>query len=298
MESVRVLVVGGVGVDTIVRVPSLPVPVVDALLVEPIERYLGHTGAGWAVTLQALGVPVTLVDLLGDDDEAAFVRRRLAADGIDLRVQHSPLGTKRSVNLVGPDGQRISFYDGRDPGEARLDPGVFAPALADATHLHVALHDWTRPLVRRAVADAVPLSTDLHSWDGVQEHHREFALAADLVTMSGAALADPRATAHWIRAEGRASVVAVTFGGRGCAVLDDDGWHEVPGVTLPGRPVVDTNGAGDAFGATLLAGMLEGRSPVEAARRAVVAGAWACGSAGTHAEPITGAQLEELAPRS
>lgn len=43
VPMVTVLVVGGVGVDTIVRVPALPVPMADAVLVGPIS------GAGWAL---------------------------------------------------------------------------------------------------------------------------------------------------------------------------------------------------------------------------------------------------------
>lgn len=290
----RVLVVGGAGVDTIVRVPALPPPAVDTLLVGPIERYLGHTGAGWALGLHTLGVPTVLLDVLGDDEEGAYVRRRLAADGLDLRVHHSPLGTRRSVNLVGPDGARSSFYDARDPGDLELDPALLDAALAGATHVHASIHDWVRPVLRRAVRDGLPVSTDLHSWDGEMEHHREFALAADVVTLSGAELADPESTARWIRSQGRARVVAVTLGGRGCAVLDDDGWHPVGGLALPDRPVLDSNGAGDAFGAALLAGLLHGLPPVAAARRGVIAGAWACGSAGTHAEPITGTRLDQI----
>lgn len=49
VPTVTVLVVCGVGVDTIVRVPALPVPMADAVLDGPIERYLGHNGAGWAL---------------------------------------------------------------------------------------------------------------------------------------------------------------------------------------------------------------------------------------------------------
>lgn len=200
--DVRVVVLGGAGVDTIVRVPSLPVPVVDSVLVGPIERYVGHSGAGYALGLHALEVPTTLVDLLGDDDEARLIRDRCDAVGLDLRSQHSALGTKRSVNLVAPDGARVSFYDGRDPGQVVLETDLIEPVMAEARLLHVTIHDWTRPLMRRAVADGVEVSVDLQDWDGEREHHREFAVTADIVLMSAANLVDPEGTARWVRERG------------------------------------------------------------------------------------------------
>lgn len=32
----------------------------------------------------------------------------------------------------------------------------------------------------------IPVSTDLHDWDGLTDHHREFALRSDLVFLSTA----------------------------------------------------------------------------------------------------------------
>jgi hypothetical protein len=45
-ENGRFLVVGGVGVDTIVRVKAFPREYRDAILVPPVYDYVGHTGNG------------------------------------------------------------------------------------------------------------------------------------------------------------------------------------------------------------------------------------------------------------
>jgi sugar/nucleoside kinase (ribokinase family) len=78
----------------------------------------------------------------------------------------------------------------------------------------------------------------------------------------------------------------------------------VPAVSLPDRPVVDSNGAGDACVAAFLAtclppadqplssSWLDSADWVEAARIGAVAGAWACGSPGTHTDLITRDQLD------
>jgi len=69
-----------------------------------------------------------------------------------------------------------------------------------------------------------------------------------------------------------AKLVAVKLGPAGALVGDADGCAVVPG--FPVTPV-DTIGAGDAFAAAFLAGILEGRDPGESARRACAAGAMA-----------------------
>ena len=42
-----VFVIGGVGIDTIVRVPGLPLPDQETIHVQPVQSYVGHTGRGW-----------------------------------------------------------------------------------------------------------------------------------------------------------------------------------------------------------------------------------------------------------
>jgi hypothetical protein len=86
---------------------------------------------------------------------------------------------------------------------------------------------------------------DLHDWDSENPHHRPFALGADLVFLSAAALDHTAAeVAAGILRDGRAEAVVVTDGARQRVYRRDEALR-VPAVSLPGRPVVDTN-AGDA----------------------------------------------------
>ena len=179
-----VLVVGGTGVDHIVRVPLLPLPVRDSLTVPPIQSVVGHTGTGVALGCAALGLRTALVDVIGDDMEGRLVQDRFASAGVELATATHPSGTRRAVNLVTPDGSRMSLYDPRPP------------------------------------------------------------------------------------------VVVVTDGAHGSAVhRRDESPLRVPAVSLPGRPVVDTNGAGDAYAAAYLFSWLAGAFHADAARAGAVAGA-------------------------
>lgn len=106
-------------------------------------------------------------------------------------------------------------------------------------------------------------------------YHEPFAPAADVAFLSTAALADPERTVRDIAARGRARIVVATAGAEGAFLLADDALTHVPAVTAP-APVVDSNGAGDAFAAAFLLGRLDGEDPQRCALYGAVAGAYAC----------------------
>jgi len=298
VSELDVLVVGGVGVDTTVRVPHLPVPAVDTVHVPPITRSVGHTGSGWGLSLHALGARTRLVDLIGDDLEGQVVRRRFAEAGLPFGWAIDPAGTKRSVNLIDLAGHRTSFYDGRGQGATEPDPTFWREPMDQARHVHISINDWTRPALRHALALGRTLSTDLHDWDGDQPYHEEFALAADLVLLSAIATAGASAAvAERILREGRAALVVTTAGAEGSAIHSRDGARmriqRLPAHHLADGAVRDANGAGDAYGAAFLAAWLTGHDPVECARWGSVAGAHAVATPGTNTAPITRAQLED-----
>ena len=108
-----VLVLGGAGVDTIVYVPELPLPFADSHLVPAIETRAGQTGDGVALGLTALGLRTHHLDVLGDDPEGELVRALHERHGVALITVPTAAGTKRAVNLVDPQGRRLSLYDGQ-----------------------------------------------------------------------------------------------------------------------------------------------------------------------------------------
>ncbi|MFD9811901.1 carbohydrate kinase family protein [Streptomyces sp. NPDC059080] len=287
-EPYDVLVVGGSGVDTVVRVPTLPVPAVDSLPVDPIREYAGHTGTGVALGCAALRLRTGFVDFLGDDPQGALIRERLAGSGVDFRPLISPHGTRRSVNLVAPDGRRTSLHDARDPLDLRMPPEHYLPALRRARHVHLSITHFARFLYDDIAALGLPVSTDLHDWDGLTCHHKEFAFRSDLVFLSTAGAGERIGSVmREILREGRASAVIATAGAGGAYLLtpEDRTPRHVPAAVPPG-PVVDSNGAGDAFTSGFLHGHLAGLEFGECARRGALAGAHACVAHGAHSAPL------------
>jgi sugar/nucleoside kinase (ribokinase family) len=274
---VDLLVLGGLGVDVRVRVPALPLPAADSHTVEPIELRIGNTGAGVALAARALGLRVLVVDTLGADPAGDLIRAALTRAGVPTVLAESPAGTRRSVNLVDPGGRRTSLYDPRPwQGAPPFAATEVAALVRDARHVHLSIMDWVVPLlpaVRAALPAGVALSTDLHDWDGENIYHQPFAEVADLVLMSGVRLGD---RAGSLAGTLTPRTVVVTRGADGAELYPGDGTLLPVPPAAPARPVVDSNGAGDAFAAGLIAGRLRGEPLVPAARYAARVAVAAC----------------------
>lgn len=286
-----ILVVGGVGIDTIVKVPALPLPQRDSVHVPAIIDYVAHTGNGVALGAQALGLRTKLIDFIGADREAGLILARYRQTGLDFSYLIEPSGTRRSVNLVDTNGRRLSLYDGRHPADLRMPREFYYPWLTQTRHVHLSIMDWARYLYDdiAALPHTVTTSTDLHDWDGRAPYHREFALRADLVFVSAAALGERYADVmREILQQGRAKLVVVMAGERGSYLLErasDDPVHFA--CATPEAPVIDTNGAGDSFVSAFLHGYLQGLPAPDCMRHGAIAGAFACTCAGTHEQFLT-----------
>lgn len=285
---IDVVVLGGAGVDTVVYVPELPLPYRDSYLVPTIETRAGQTGDNVAVQLRALGLRVTHIDVLGSDPEGDLVRDLHARYDVPLIAVPTAAGTKRAVNLVDPQGRRLSLYDGSrgDDGD-RLPPAIVAAHAARARLVHVSITPPCRYALDTLADTPAVISTDLHNWDGENPYHETFAHQADLVFLSDTALADPVAAARRILDQGRARFVVVTAGAQGgfAVVRGEQGVYPFRAVTPP-APVIDSNGAGDAFISGFLYAHLSGEPIATCLRYGAVAGAHACTVASTRIDPI------------
>ncbi|WP_031074510.1 adenosine kinase [Streptomyces sp. NRRL S-118] len=294
--DIDVLVLGGAGVDTVVHVPELPLPFADSYMIRPgIVTRAGQSGDFVALGTHALGLRTHHLDMIGDDPEGDLVRALHRDRGIPFTEVRQPGGTKRAVNLVGPDGRRLSLYDDTRAGASDRLPGDVVRDLARASrHAHVVItHPCAHALPALREAGAT-ISTDLHNWDGVNPYHEPFAHEADLVFVSTTALADPERTMRAIVERGKARAVVATAGSEGAYLLADGELTHIPAVAPP-APVVDSNGAGDAFAAGFLYGWLGGEPLERCGRYGAVAGAHACTVPSTRTDAIGLADLLDRA---
>ncbi|GIG25793.1 carbohydrate kinase family protein [Cellulomonas denverensis] len=283
-----VIVAGPASWNTLVRVAQLPSGGSQTIFASGHRAGLGGTSAGKAVTLAALGVPVRLHTVLGRDQAAD--RIRAALPGIDLTTWPAVDGrSEQHLNLMSDDGGRLSVY--LELPEPAPGAGPTPEQIAAAGALVADLAAWTAPLLPVARAAGTLLVCDVHDDDGQAAFQRSWADTADLLLASADRLADP---AGYLRDRvARGCTLAVcTRGAAGALACDADGLWEVG--AAPADPV-DSNGAGDAFLAGLLAALRDGTDTATALARGAAAGAAAVSGPDLGAPGVTSAGIADAA---
>jgi len=255
-----------------------------------------------AIGVRRLGHPATWVGRVGCDALGDLVVRELRAEDVALvavRDDSAPTGLmlkeRRTAAVT-----RVSYYRAGSAGSRLCPDDVPDDLVAGAGVLHVtgitpALAPTAAAAVDHAVAVAreagVTVSVDLNYrsalWDAAAAAPvlRRLVAAADVVFagVDEACLLgdDDRDTPHEtlvdaLAAAGPAQAV-VKRGGDGCVATVAGARFTVPALAVD---VVDPVGAGDAFVAGYLAGLLEGADPVERLALATAAGAFAVTVAG------------------
>ena len=281
----EVFAYGEVGIDNIIRVPHLPTLELAAFPTSD-TYHIGGAAANTAVTLAAWGVRVRLAgNAIGDDERGRSLRQWLSAhpalDLSDLEIR-SGLATPFCRILVLPDGERAILVFGY-PQTPKTS--LTSAMLDGARFLALDLYGGAERAEAARTARAVGVKTVVG--DVIWPDHSVLPLA-DIATNSAAFIrqefpgADLLAHALELRRIS-GGIVVTTDGSNPVHVVDRDGaqfWLQPPRVE-----VVDATGAGDAFKAGLIYGLLQGWELRQAARWAVAAGALKVGKLGASSQP-------------
>jgi sugar/nucleoside kinase (ribokinase family) len=287
------VVIGDCNPDVLVLGPDVtPVFGQQEKLVERIALVVGGSAAITAVAAARLGVSVALVAVVGADPAGTFMLDQLTREGVDVRavLVRDDMSTGMTVALSRGGDRAILTALGTIAALTAADvpPGL----LARARHVHVSsyflLADSLGPglaallAAARAAGAATSLDTN---WDpsGRWRDDRLPAVLAQadvLLPNEAEALAltgtdSPVAAAAALAAAGPR--VFMKLGERG--VLCADG-PLLQRVSLPPVTPVDTTGAGDCFNAGLIAGLLSGLPPADAAALGCATGALSTGALG------------------
>ncbi|WP_097460416.1 carbohydrate kinase family protein [Mangrovitalea sediminis] len=286
------LIIGGTSVDTIVHLDELPSGVPQTIWPNEVYRSLGSTGAGKALNLRALGMPVLLHTLLGRDAEGDYIRRTLRDRGIELMVEETLEPTEQHVNLMDAEGRRMSIFVRPPATPADVNWAPVEAAMAASEVVIVNILAYAQPALAMAKALEKPIWTDLHDYDGTNAYHQPFIDAADVIQLSSDNLPDYRG---FMEAQIRAGkrMVVCTHGRHGASLINAKGeWYEQP--ALPVGEMRDSNGAGDAFFSGLLYGHLMGRSETECLRLAAACGALCVASSALASPELNAENLQRM----
>ncbi|ROR00255.1 2-dehydro-3-deoxygluconokinase [Streptomyces sp. 2132.2] len=263
---------------------------------------LGFAGAEATVAIgvSRLGHTASWIGRVGADSAGTMILDGLRGESVDVsrvRVDDAvPTGLMLRERRT-PDHTRVTYYR-RGLAGARLDPGDIDPELvARARVLHVtgitpALGDGPLAAVRRAVdlarAAGVTVSLDLNYRARLWNREEAAAELNHLVTRADVVFAgpdeaslvvpeaDPATMARTLLGLGPREAV-LKLGARGAVAVTDDG--EAVQDIVPVTPV-DPIGAGDAFVAGYLAGLLDGTGLPDRLLLAATCGAFAVAAPG------------------
>lgn len=266
----NVLVLGGASWNRKLHVPSLPAGPAT-LTATRVAEGPGGTGAGKAMVLAALGHRVTLHCALGRDGAAERIVSACAARGIAMLVETHDTPTPRHLNVLDSQGERCSVIEAPEPEGTAFDEARLADAIRQSDTVFLNLAASSRAALDLLDGAPAEVVLDLHDWDGANPWHAPFIPHADVIQLSGVALADEEGTVVCLL-QGRARQVAVTRGARGVMIAHGARRATVTAVRAAMR---DANGAGDAFCAALWHAQRAGLDVPEAGRFAAAAGAFA-----------------------
>ena len=273
----------------------------------PAGRQLGGAPANFCYQVMKQGLPALPVSCIGNDD--------LGRDALDL-LQQAGLETAGIAIGNHPTGTVAVTLDDRGVPEYDICEGVawdyisLTAAAIDAAKSAAALCYGT--LAQRSEQSAATLQTlfellpagairvfdvnlrqHYYSADILKQgcHHADILKLNDdelpiVCGLLGIAAPEdilaphddrPHPDIDKIRDHYKIGTILVTCGARGSLIASDQGWSWLASVKVD---VIDTIGAGDAFTAGFVAGILAGESDSAAQVRATAAAARACTHAG------------------
>lgn len=261
-------------------VPSPPEPRSEVLCVGellwdalPAGLFLGGAPFNVACHLRAAGVIATMVTRIGADQLGDEAYRRVASYGVrtDL-LQVDPLLPTGFVRVsVAEDGNanyhivEPAAWDNLEITRSLLERAAAAKAIVFGTLAQRSA--VTRDTLRRVLNTRALKVLDVNLRPPYDDHEiiRDSLRRADVVKLNEDEMrrlatwfdlrGSPRETAATLAETFDCGVVCVTRGRSGAALWREGRWTEHPGFEVEVR---DTVGAGDAFLAVLLAGLLNG----------------------------------------
>ncbi len=287
-------------VDHLVVVPHYPEYDTKVRLVEH-QRGAGGETASAMTALRRLGMRTAYAGRFGSDDAGRFGLESLRAEGVDVSFAEVVEGAENQIAYILIDertGERTVIWD-RDERLYYKESEAPRGFAQKGRVLHMDGHD-TRARARvareaRAAGTVVSLDVD-NVYEGLEEllphvdvlvSSQEFPRRLTGIDGEHAALVEMKTR---LRPD---AVVGMTMGERGAVVFHGGVFIESPAFNVPGG-CHDTTGAGDAFHAGFIYGMLRGEEIEGCLTLGCAVAALKCRALGARTALPTTQELERL----
>lgn len=283
-------------VDHLIVVPEYPDPDTNTRLIEYKQGAGGQTASAIAA-LQRLGMRTAYAGRFGTDAEGRFGLQSLKDEGVDVEFAEVIEGAQTQIGYIiveAKRGERTVLWD-RDERIAYATHDAPLELAGRARVLHIDAHDplACASMAREARATGTIVSADI---DNVYEGVHDLLPLIDVLISSKefprllTGIDDLRAALTEIKTRYGCALVGLTKGGRGATVLCNGEFLETPAFQVPGG-CVDTTGAGDAFHAGFIYGLLQGEDIESSLQMGCVVAALGCRALGARAALPTRAEL-------
>jgi ribokinase len=266
---------GALNVDKLFKVNRLA-KAEEESFIEDYAEACGGSAANTTIGLARLGCKVGFIGKVGCDREGDLLLKDFQAEGVDTA------GTNRTEQ--GKSGSVMGFVDKKGARALYVDPGVNDTITLDDVNTRYAararfLHltsfvGETSFQTQKKLLDALPETVKVSFDPGALYARKGYAAVEPLLRRTYVLMPnaieiglltgklDYCKAADLMVGQG-VKIVAVKLGANGCYITDG---HERHLIEAPNVKVVDTTGAGDAFCAGFLYGLINEKSLEECGR--------------------------------
>ncbi len=258
---VEIIGIGALNIDKLYLVERIGAAG-EEIGVYSVSEQPGGSAANTIAALARLGIKTGFIGRVGDDADGAYLRSEMAKEGVDTQGIEVARGrTGSAIVLVDPGGERSMYVHPGVNDALSFTPENLSYAKS-AKYLHLSsfvgetVIDVQREILDRSKAEIsfapgmLYARRGLDTLSGIISNAKVVFLNRDEMEMlTGSGYRKGAGALNEIGAE----IVVVTLGGDGCYIRTSDAEVSIPGFAAR---VVDTTGAGDAFCAGFLYGLL------------------------------------------
>lgn len=278
-----------------------------------VKMRIAGAESNTAIGLSRLGHSAAFISRLGNDHLGEFILRMIRAEGVDttkiLRDPEHPTGIMFKEPL--PGRETSIYYYRNDSAASHMTPSDLPePDIANAQILHfTGITPILSESCRQTVFCAIEIANAHHCTISFDPNIRtklwkkqDFrSLMTDIISRSDLIFAgleeirllygteDPQYIADKLLSSGKTNCLVIKDGSNGAVLCDETGIYRIPPFSCR---CIDPVGAGDAFNAGFLAGVLEGKSFMESATIGAVCGARATETVGDTEGLVSHSELD------
>lgn len=270
VEKIEVAGFGALNVDKIFRVPRIAGRDEESFILKNEGKSMGGSAANTIVGLSRLGIKTSYLGKLGDDEEGKFYLGELEKEGVETNniiISHEGK-TGEVTAFVEEEGERSMYVDPGVNDELNENEAMRAIEKMNLEFLHLTSFVGNNPFAAQKVV--VDEQGDIRiSFDPGDLYVRKGLTAlkpilekSEVVFLNEKELEGLTKEKGWkdgakLLLRLGVSKAVIKLGDRGCYIATDSEDFQVEAYAVA---AVDTTGAGDAFNAGFLYGLIKNKS--------------------------------------